>query len=133
MRKNTLCLLAAAIVLIGAALPAVLAEEQEVLNPPVWFRLLEPIGVLIGVVGLIISYSNLKKFGGVLGKSYAYFMAAICCAIVVFVFHGLFEGQILRETLLTETVFEIFLYGTVIFLAIAAHIAGKGFVMDSEK
>ena len=118
-----------ALVLLGVLLIGlsgiVLAEEEEEL--PIWFKLLEPLGVVIGIIALLVSYKNFKKFGGILGKSYKYIMGMIVLFIFAFIWRSLIENGLIPENLFAEIVFEAFLYIGVILVAIASGIALKGF------
>ena len=123
-RKLIFVMILLSILFIGLS-GIVLAEEEEEL--PIWFKLLEPLGVVIGIIALLISYKNFKKFGGVLGKSYKYIMGMIVLFIFAFIWRSLIEGGLIPENLFAEIIFEACLYMGVILVAIASGIALKGF------
>ncbi len=112
------------VILIAGLSTAVLADAEE---SPLWFRLLEPLGAIIGIVALIISYKNFKNFGGVLGKSYTYIMAMLALFILAFIWRSLIEQSLIPENIATEVVFEALLYIGVVLIAVASSVALRGF------
>lgn len=117
------------------ALSAPVFAEGSVggMEEPLWFLLLEPFGVALGIVAGVLLYRNYKRFGGVLGRSYNYILGMILFFIAAFVVRSLAKVGILPETILTEAIFEFLLYGGIVCVIISSFISARGFVKAFAK
>ena len=92
---------------------------------PMWFRMFEPIAVVITIIAVIHMISTYKRFKGDLKKGYGALILGTILVGLSMVWKAIVEGELVVEGLMSEVILELFIILGIIVIAIGSRIISK--------
>ena len=105
------------------AVPVLAEEAEEAL--PMWFRLFEPVAIIIAAVAVGIMISTYKRFEGGLKKGYGTIITGTVLVALSMVWKFIVESGVIEDGLMAEVVLELFIIVGIIVIAFGSKTISK--------